>query len=255
MIGKIPNRFSGLGEAKISSIVNSEEEISQKAEIMINFVKTHDGRPKELRIILRIPVKKDLPSDLKMKIEIKDFSGNIAGDYLFAVTGISKEDNGQEFRIKLSLDPGAYIICAKILRKEKNIRLDVKEKTNPAFMPTGWENDIFKFTVTKMETAYSLKNFYKPDEGKKFVVVYLTQENKSDKVQFYGGKFKLTDSNGAQYERYKGLSNFWSVALDPGGINFGCLVFEMPSEVEPQKLMLDMDKDDKTPAVINLTQK
>ena len=40
------------------------------------------------------------------------------------------------------------------------------------------------------------------------------------------------------YEYSEGLSNFWLVVLRPGGSNFGYIVFEVPQDSEPAKLIL-----------------
>jgi hypothetical protein len=107
------------------------------------------------------------------------------------------------------------------------------------FTPKIGENDIFNVTVTNLESVYSIKDFYKPGSGNKFVVVYLSQQNKSDEVQIYPGKFKLIDNGNKAYEYLEGLSNFWLVILRPGGINFGYLVFEVPNDGKPAKIVLD----------------
>jgi len=66
----------------------------------------------------------------------------------------------------------------------------------------------------------------------------LSQQNISDEVQIYSGKFSLVDNTRTAYDYLEGLSNFWLIVLRPGGINFGYLVFEIPASSKPMQLVL-----------------
>lgn len=109
--------------------------------------------------------------------------------------------------------------------------------TSP-FIPKSKTNGVFRVTVTNMEYVDSIKDYYKPKPGYQFVIVYLSQQNISDEVQIYSGRFSLLDQNNHSYDYMEGLSNFWLVILKPGGINFGYLVFEVPADTKPMKVVL-----------------
>jgi len=109
--------------------------------------------------------------------------------------------------------------------------------TSP-FIPKSESNGVFRVTVTNMEYVDSIKDYYKPKPGYRFVIVYLSQQNISDEVQIYTGRFSLLDQNNHSYDYIEGLSNFWLVILRPGGINFGYLVFEIPGDTKPMKVVL-----------------
>jgi hypothetical protein len=106
------------------------------------------------------------------------------------------------------------------------------------FLPKQGRNEIFSVTVSNIEDVGTIKNYYRPHAGAKYVVVYLSQQNVSDRVQIYTGKFTLADGNNMIYEYQESLSNYWLVILKPGGMNFGYLVFEMPENAIPTKLIL-----------------
>jgi len=106
------------------------------------------------------------------------------------------------------------------------------------FSPKRGSNEIFSVTVTNMEEVNTIKNYYKPRSGSKYIVVYLTQQNISNQTQIYTGKFSLIDESNKVYEYMEGLSNFWLVILKPGGVNFGYLVFEIPEGTTPVRLVL-----------------
>ncbi|MHC9538225.1 MAG: DUF4352 domain-containing protein [Vulcanimicrobiota bacterium] len=106
------------------------------------------------------------------------------------------------------------------------------------FSPKRGSNEIFSVTVTNMEEVNTIKNYYKPRSGSKYIVVYLTQQNVSNQTQIYTGKFSLIDESNKVYEYMEGLSNFWLVILKPGGVNFGYLVFEIPEGTTPVRLVL-----------------
>lgn len=106
------------------------------------------------------------------------------------------------------------------------------------FIPKTTANGDFSVTVTNVEETHLLKNYYKPKEGKKFVVVHVSEQNISDKVQMYTGRFALQDQNQISFDYIDGLSNFYLQILRPGGINFGSLVFEVPEDSAPARLLL-----------------
>ncbi|MGM9997995.1 MAG: stalk domain-containing protein [Candidatus Bruticola sp.] len=106
------------------------------------------------------------------------------------------------------------------------------------YVPKSAKNDVFQVTVTNLETISVLKDFYRPKEGCKYVIAYLSQQNISQQVQIYTGRFSLMDQKSNSYEYIEGLSNFWLVILRPYGINFGYLVFEVPADSKPVSLVL-----------------
>jgi hypothetical protein len=106
------------------------------------------------------------------------------------------------------------------------------------YVPRSAQNSVFQVTVTNLENVTVIKDFYRPRTGYKFVVVYLSQQNISEQVQIYTGRFSLLDQKNASYDYIEGLSNFWLVILRPFGINFGYLVFEVPTDAKPISLVL-----------------
>lgn len=109
---------------------------------------------------------------------------------------------------------------------------------NEPFVPVVGENDVFKVAVTNLENTDKVKAQSVSKPGNKFVVVHLSQQNVSNEVQIYTGKFALMDNTKRIYEYSEGLSNFWLVVLRPGGSNFGYIVFEVPQNAEPSKIIL-----------------
>lgn len=109
---------------------------------------------------------------------------------------------------------------------------------NEPFIPVVGENDVFKVAVTNLENTDKVKAQSVSKPGNKFVVVHLSQQNVSNEVQIYTGKFALMDNTKRIYEYSEGLSNFWLVVLRPGGSNFGYIVFEVPQSAEPSKIIL-----------------
>ena len=101
-------------------------------------------------------------------------------------------------------------------------------------------NGTFEVTVTNVQTAENVKSHYLPRAGYHFVIVYLSQQNMSDRAQVYTGRFTLQDGSGASYEEQEGLCNFYLVVLRPGGTNFGYLVYEIPQNAAPRRLMLNL---------------
>lgn len=118
------------------------------------------------------------------------------------------------------------------------------------FIPVKAQNDVFKLTVTNIETVSSMKGHYKPQPGNQYVIIYLSQQNISDEVQIYTGKLSLIDNNGQAFEYIEALSNFWLLVLKPGGINFGYLVFEIPQSSIPMKIVLSTTT--RPPMTLNL---
>ncbi len=106
------------------------------------------------------------------------------------------------------------------------------------YVPRSAQNSVFQVTVTNLENVTVIRDFYRPRTGYKFVVVYLSQQNISEQVQIYTGRFSLLDQKNTSYDYIEGLSNFWLVILRPFGINFGYLVFEVPVDARPMSLVL-----------------
>jgi len=113
-------------------------------------------------------------------------------------------------------------------------KFDVTE----AFIPKSQSNAIFQVTVTNIEEVSSIKDYYKPKPGYKFIIVYLQQQNISNEVQIYTGKFSLVDQKNSSFEALDKLSNFWLVVLRPGGMNMGYLVYEIPEDSKPMGVVL-----------------
>lgn len=107
-----------------------------------------------------------------------------------------------------------------------------------AFVPKSQTNSVFQVTVTNIEEVSSIKDYYKPKPGYKFVVVYLQQQNISNAVQIYTGKFSLVDQKNSSFEALDKLSNFWLVVLRPGGMNMGYLVYEIPEDSKSMAVVL-----------------
>lgn len=108
-----------------------------------------------------------------------------------------------------------------------------------AFIPKSEVNAIFQVTVSNLEEVSSIKDYYKPKPGYKFVLVYLQQQNVSNEVQIYTGKFSLVDQKNSSFEALDKLSNFWLVVLRPGGIIMGYLVYEIPEDSKPMAVVLN----------------
>lgn len=115
---------------------------------------------------------------------------------------------------------------------------NVPYSSGSVYVPKSVQNNVFAVTVTNIETVNSIKDFYHPRPGYRFVIVYLSQQNVSNEVQIYTGRFSLLDQSNHSFDYVEGLSNFWLVILRPYGINFGYLVFEMPVDAHPTRLAL-----------------
>ena len=110
--------------------------------------------------------------------------------------------------------------------------------TPKMFVPHSAENDNFRVTVTNLVYSSIIKNYYTPKSGNRFCTLNISQQNISTNVQIYTGTFSLVDKDGVSYDYLEGLSNFWLQVLQPGGTNFGHLVYEIPATSEPEKLIL-----------------
>lgn len=124
------------------------------------------------------------------------------------------------------------------------------QTNNSPYIPRTAQNSVFKVTVSNLEIVPVIKDFYKPRTGSKFVVASLSQQNISNQVQIYTGKFSLVDQNQNSYDHLEGLSNFWLVILRPYGVNFGYLVFEIPQNAKP--ICLVLHALNQAPLTINL---
>lgn len=118
------------------------------------------------------------------------------------------------------------------------------------YVPKTAQNNVFAVTVTNIEAVSSIKEYYHPRGGHRFVIVYLSQQNVSNEVQTYTGRFSILDENNRSFDYLEGLSNFWLVILRPYGINFGYLVFELPLESHPTRL--ELSTLNQSPLTINL---
>lgn len=107
------------------------------------------------------------------------------------------------------------------------------------FSPKTAQNSTFQVTVTNMEEISVVKNRFNASAGNKYVVLYVSQQNISPEVQIYTGKFTFVDENSKVYDYLEGLSNYWLSILKPGGVNYGYLVFEIPSYARPSYLVLN----------------
>ena len=107
------------------------------------------------------------------------------------------------------------------------------------FIPRSASNEEFKVTVSDLKESKLVKGLYTPKQGFKFVILTVSQQNLSNKVQLYTGKFVLYDDKGYKYEYIEGLSSYILQVLLPSGINFGTLVFEIPENNIPSKLVLE----------------
>jgi hypothetical protein len=157
--------------------------------------------------------------------------------------------NGQTHSIWVDTRHPAFPSLAQNnpLETHKNTVVVPPPPTNPPMPPpanTGFltprtvANADFSVTVTNVQSAHTIKDYYKSEAGTKFVIVSVSEQNISDQIQMYTGKFTLEDQNGNSYDYLDGLSNFHLEILRPGGINFGSLVFEIPENATPASLVL-----------------
>lgn len=106
------------------------------------------------------------------------------------------------------------------------------------FTPVSGMDGIFQIQVTDLVELNMIKGYYQPGPGNKFVQVSLSQQNVSNELQIYTGKFTVVDDHGQAYDPIENLSNFWLVILRPGGINFGYLIYVMPQTSRPSQVVL-----------------
>ena len=123
--------------------------------------------------------------------------------------------------------------------KSKEINKQPITTPPTVFIPRSASNEEFKVTVSDLKEAKLIKGLYTPKEGFKFVILTVSQQNLSNKVQLYTGKFVLYDDKGYKHEYIEGLSSYILQVLLPSGMNFGTLVFEIPENNVPSKLVLE----------------
>jgi hypothetical protein len=123
--------------------------------------------------------------------------------------------------------------------KSKEINKQPIATPPTVFIPRSASNEEFKVTVSDLKESKLVKGLYTPKEGFKFVILTVSQQNLSNKVQLYTGKFVLYDDKGYKYEYIEGLSSYILQVLLPSGMNFGTLVFEIPENNIPSKLVLE----------------
>jgi hypothetical protein len=56
------------------------------------------------------------------------------------------------------------------------------------FAPKTAANAYFSVTVTDLETRHLIRDYYKPRNGDKFVVLHISEQNISDQIQMYTGQ-------------------------------------------------------------------
>lgn len=122
--------------------------------------------------------------------------------------------------------------------KKHKTQVEQPRKHSRIFIPQTEKNEIFSVTVSDVTFETSIKDYYKPNKGNIFVVVYLSQTNISPELQVYTGKFSLIDNSNRAFDPIEGLSNFWLQVLKPYGTNFGYLVFEIPENADPVNFTL-----------------
>jgi hypothetical protein len=132
--------------------------------------------------------------------------------------------------------PGKGYDPPKVLAAEGT--LDDKYPSAVGYRERIAKNDTFSITVSNVEIPGTFKNFYKPMDGYKFVIIYLSQTNISKSVQIYTGRFSLLDDQKRSYDYSESMSNFWLMILREGASNFGYLVFEIPQGSSPSMLVL-----------------
>lgn len=105
---------------------------------------------------------------------------------------------------------------------------------------TGAPSDgVFRVTVTDfLDQLTSIRGYFHPRPGNKYVVVCVSQENISSALQVYSGRFTLQGADGKTYDPVYTLSNFWAMVLRPGALNLASLTYEMPAGVSPSRLVL-----------------
>lgn len=96
-------------------------------------------------------------------------------------------------------------------------------------------------TVSRVQRDFNTGNqFSQPEQGKEFILVDVTIENKSDETVSFGSyDFKIQDSNGVQSSESYVLAQggLGSGSLAPGGKAAGNLSFEVPAKDTNLKLI------------------
>lgn len=108
------------------------------------------------------------------------------------------------------------------------------------FIPRSDSNGIYKVTVTNVEKASVLKGNYPVKAGFKYIIVYFSQQNITDRILTYAGRFYMLDDSNNEYRWVSGISNYWAVYFKPNGICFAYFVFEIPLFAQPAYLCLDL---------------
>ncbi|MGC8733643.1 MAG: hypothetical protein ACP5RD_01130 [bacterium] len=124
-------------------------------------------------------------------------------------------------------------------KNNKNIEKSLIGTPPTIFIPRSASNEEFKITVSDLKESKLIKGLYTPQAGFKFVILTVSQQNLSNKVQLYTGKFVLYDDKGNKYDYIEGLSSYILQVLLPSGMNFGTLVFEIPENNIPSRLVLE----------------
>lgn len=159
----------------------------------------------------------------------------------------NKELNNEDKKEKNYQIP---IIDSNNTGKNTEKDIDKRQGFQVVFIPRSAFNEEYKVTVSDLKESKIYKGMYNSQDGYKFVIISVSQQNLSNKVQLYTGKFVLFDNRNIKYEYIEGLSSYVLQILMPMGINFGTLVFEIPESAIPSKLILETYGS--TPIVINL---
>jgi hypothetical protein len=147
---------------------------------------------------------------------------------------INKNDNTKKYEIPFIDNDNK-----NDTNKSKEINKQPTATPPTVFIPRSASNEEFKVTVSDLKESKLVKGLYTPKEGFKFIILTVSQQNLSNKVQLYTGKFVLYDDKGYKYEYIEGLSSYILQVLLPSGMNFGTLVFEIPENNIPSKLVLE----------------
>jgi hypothetical protein len=177
-------------------------------------------------IIYKLSYKKST-SKADLKIENSNTNSN---------DKINKNDNTKKYEIPFIDNDNNN---KNDTNKSKEINKQPIATLPTVFIPRSASNEEFKVTVSDLKESKLVKGLYTPKEGFKFVILTVSQQNLSNKVQLYTGKFVLYDDKGYKYEYIEGLSSYILQVLLPSGMNFGTLVFEIPENNIPSKLVLE----------------
>ena len=93
------------------------------------------------------------------------------------------------------------------------------------------EIDGKKISILEVKTHTSSNQFIKPEDGKRFLAVKVTEENVSNEgVSYNALNYKLVDTDGSTYsEGFADIDNFLSAGdLQPTRKATGWLVYEVP---------------------------